>query len=77
MGALTLLAACNPALNWREVRFDGLATRVLLPCKPDRAERAVFEIAQRTERGGAEAVDRVADFKLGLAEEFAVRLAGE
>ena len=41
MGALTLLAACNPALNWREVRFDGLATRVLLPCKPDRAERAV------------------------------------
>jgi hypothetical protein len=41
LSAFTLLTACNPALNWREVRFDGLPLRVLLPCKPDRAERPV------------------------------------
>jgi hypothetical protein len=31
--------ACTPALNWREVRLDGLSA--LLPCKPDQAERSV------------------------------------
>ncbi len=35
------LSACNPALNWREVRFDDNPVRVMLPCKPDRAERTV------------------------------------
>ncbi len=35
------LTACNPALNWREVRFDDSPVRVMLPCKPDRAERSV------------------------------------
>ena len=35
------LVACNPALNWRELRFEGQPLRVLLPCKPDRAERQV------------------------------------
>jgi hypothetical protein len=35
------LLACSPALNWREARIDGMALRVLLPCKPDRAEREV------------------------------------
>lgn len=34
------LQACSPALNWREVRFEGSGPlRMLLPCKPDRAER--------------------------------------
>ncbi len=41
LGATLLSSACNPSLNWREVRFDGLPGRVLLPCKPDRAERQV------------------------------------
>lgn len=35
------VAACSPALNWREVRMDKAPLRVLLPCKPDRAEREV------------------------------------
>jgi hypothetical protein len=39
--ALSGVSACSPALNWREVRFEGLPSRVLLPCKPDRAERQV------------------------------------
>ena len=38
---LCALGACTPALNWREVRFDNARWTGWLPCKPDRAERAV------------------------------------
>lgn len=31
---LFVCAACTPALNWRELRVDGSALRVMLPCKP-------------------------------------------
>lgn len=31
------LAACSPALNWRQVPLERIS--VLLPCKPDRAQR--------------------------------------
>lgn len=37
-----LLAACSPALNWRQLDLaeaDGL--RLMLPCKPDRVERTL------------------------------------
>jgi hypothetical protein len=33
------IAACNPALNWREVRLQRLVAT--LPCKPDHAQRTV------------------------------------
>lgn len=33
------LAACSPALNWRQVPLERIS--VLLPCKPDRAQRAL------------------------------------
>lgn len=36
---LAALSACNPVLNWREVTVERL--KVLLPCKPDRAQRPV------------------------------------
>jgi len=36
-----LLAACSPALNWREVRLGDGAMTALLPCKPEHAVRAV------------------------------------
>ncbi len=36
-----LLAACSPALNWREVRLGDAAMTALLPCKPEHAVRAV------------------------------------
>ncbi len=36
-----LMSACTPALNWREVRFDQGRLVGWLPCKPDRAQRAV------------------------------------
>lgn len=40
-GLLLLLAACNPVFNWREVRPDNTALSLLLPCKPDKAQRSV------------------------------------
>ncbi len=38
LGSALLLGACSPALNWREVRVGEMTA--LLPCKPDRAQRA-------------------------------------
>ena len=42
-GALALLAvaACSPAFNWREVRPEGTRLALLLPCKPDMAQKIV------------------------------------
>ncbi|NBX55146.1 MAG: hypothetical protein EBQ82_09030 [Betaproteobacteria bacterium] len=34
-------SGCTPALNWREVRHDMAPARVLMPCKPDVAERQI------------------------------------
>ena len=39
--ALLTLAACSPALNWREVRPEGTRLNLLLPCKPDKAQKVV------------------------------------
>lgn len=39
--AVVALAGCSPALNWREVRPEATSLRLLLPCKPDRAEKSV------------------------------------
>jgi len=36
---IALLTACAPALNWRQVPLDRIT--VLLPCKPDRAQRSL------------------------------------
>lgn len=39
--AALLLAGCSPALNWRTVRLDDAPLAITLPCKPERATRAV------------------------------------
>lgn len=39
--ALWVLAGCNPTFNWREVRPDNSGLSLLLPCKPDKAEKTV------------------------------------
>lgn len=39
VSATSLLLACSPALNWREVSLGGAS--VMLPCKPDQAQRTV------------------------------------
>jgi hypothetical protein len=51
------LMACTPALNWREVRLEGLTA--LLPCKPDQAQRPVRLGAAdiQMEMAGCEAAD--------------------
>jgi hypothetical protein len=38
---LLLSAACTPALNWREVRFESSDASLLMPCKPDQASRPI------------------------------------
>jgi hypothetical protein len=35
------VCACSPAFNWRDVRPADTALQVLLPCKPEVAERTV------------------------------------
>ena len=35
------LAGCSPTFNWREVPIGSEGVIVLLPCKPDRATRAL------------------------------------
>lgn len=39
--AAALLAACSPTFNWREVRPDNSRLSLLLPCKPDKAQKIV------------------------------------
>ena len=39
--AALLLAACNPAFNWRDVRPEGTSLGLLMPCKPDMAVKKV------------------------------------
>lgn len=41
LAALLALPGCSPAFNWREVRPDNTALSLLLPCKPDKAEKTV------------------------------------
>jgi hypothetical protein len=43
---LSLLAACQPALNWREVRPAGSGARALFPCKPEVHQRPGMGLAQ-------------------------------
>lgn len=38
---ICLLAACQPTLNWREIRVDSPSLILMLPCKPDRGSRPV------------------------------------
>ena len=33
------LTACYPTFNWREVRPEGTALSLLLPCKPEKAQK--------------------------------------
>lgn len=35
------LSACSPAYNWRNARHDAASGHMLMPCKPERAQRAV------------------------------------
>lgn len=41
LSALAVLPGCSPALNWRDVRLENTRLALLLPCKPDKAEKTV------------------------------------
>lgn len=41
VSAVTLLAACSPALNWRTVPLPQDGMSVSLPCKPEQTQRSV------------------------------------
>ena len=41
LAAAGVLVACTPALDWREVRPEGSAVRLLFPCKPDSQTRTL------------------------------------
>ena len=68
--ALAGLVACNPTFNWRDVRPDGTRVAVLMPCKPDKAQRTVPMAGQPTalnllscDAGGVTFAVSVADVK--------------
>jgi hypothetical protein len=78
---LLLLTACNPVFNWREVRPDNTALTVLLPCKPDKAQRSVPLGGRPTELAmlGCDAGDAtfaIAVATLDDAAQAAAALAG-
>jgi hypothetical protein len=50
LGLVSLaLGACNPTLNWRELRPEGAPLLMLMPCKADTATRPVPMLGQPTE----------------------------
>ncbi len=68
LASLLTLTACSPTFNWREVRPDGTRLTLLLPCKPDKAEKTVSLGGRDTalamlgcETGGATFAVAVAD----------------
>ncbi|SFC08634.1 hypothetical protein SAMN05216344_108170 [Polaromonas sp. OV174] len=80
LSALLALAACSPAFNWREVRPENTRLSLLLPCKPDKAQKMVPLGGQPTmlsmvgcDAGGATFAVAVAD--LGDASKAASVLA--
>ena len=67
---LATLAACNPTFNWRDVRLENTRLSVLMPCKPDKAQKTVPLGGQPTEMvllscdaGGATFAVALADVK--------------
>ena len=80
LATLLALAACSPAFNWREVRPENTRLSLLLPCKPDKAQKVVPLGGQATalsmlgcDAGGATFAVAVAD--LGDAAKAAPVLA--
>jgi hypothetical protein len=47
--AWVTLAACNPTFNWRDVRPDNTRLALLMPCKPDKAQKTVPMAGNPTE----------------------------
>jgi hypothetical protein len=80
LSAMAVLMACSPVFNWRDVRLENSRLSLLLPCKPDKAQKTVPLGGQPTvlsmtgcDAGGATFAVAVAD--LGDAAKAASVLA--
>lgn len=77
LSLLLLCAGCSPVFNWREVPIGGDGVIALLPCKPDRATRAMpfggvptdVEMAGCQAGGATFAIARTAVADAGEARE--------
>ena len=76
---LAFLTACSPSFNWRDVRPEGTQLALLMPCKPDTAQRTVPMAGQLTElkmlscdAGGATFAVAVVDVKNAAAAPTAL-----
>jgi hypothetical protein len=49
VAALLGLTACNPTFNWRDVRPNGTSLALLMPCKPQSAQKIVSMAGEPTE----------------------------
>ena len=47
--AVVSLTACNPTFNWRDVRPEDTRLGLLMPCKPDKAQKTVAMAGQPSE----------------------------
>ena len=73
------LGACSPVFNWRDVPFEATGSVVLLPCKPNRAQRLVPLLGQSEqvlsmagcEAGGASFSVSVVQLPLGTTDSDA------
>ena len=77
--ATSLLVACNPTFNWRDVRPENTRLGVLMPCKPEKAQKTVVMGGKPVElnlvacdAGGATFAVSVAD--VGRASDMAATL---
>ena len=43
------LSACSPTFNWRDVRIEKTRLGVLMPCKPEKAQKAVVMAGSPTQ----------------------------
>ena len=71
--ALCIGSGCTPTFNWREVRPDDTRLSLLLPCKPDKAQKPVSLGGQSTtlsmlgcDAGGVTFAVAVVDLSKGM-----------
>jgi hypothetical protein len=66
--AVLMLAACSPALNWREVRPEGSGALAMFPCKPSHEVRHVVLAGMPLEMAVVACHAADAMFGLGYAD---------
>ena len=68
LSACAALAACSPALEWRDVAVDGRALTASFPCRPQRRSREVALAATRVEMAMVSCVAEGNTFAVAYAD---------